>query len=156
MNNFQSTLAIGKKYEDYVQQFLTEKGHKVINHSEDKSWQAIDIDFELYKGDKKTTLEVKADSKISVNGNFFFEEGFDRATGYYSGWFEKCQAAYICFIDYVGGKGYILSLDKPTIQNNAVSRTWYNRTDNCQGYALLLNCDKARKLGLVVLEWDIE
>lgn len=156
MNSFQGTLAIGKKIEKYAISFLRSLGHTVIDHSDDKSWQNVDTDFEVRMREQKTTLEVKADSKIHEHNNFFFEEGFDRATGYYAGWFDKCEAEHICFIDYVDGKGYILRFDKALIKNNAISRKWYNRTDNCQGYALLLNCDRARELGLVALEWVIE
>ena len=156
MNNFDITLSIGKKIERYLQNFLSSRGHTVIDHSEDKIWQDIDTDFEVRIKEQRTTLEVKADSKIHEHNNFFFEEGFDRATGYYKGWFDKCEAEHICFIDYVGGKGYILRFDKEVIKANSISRKWYNRTDNCCGYALLLNCDRARELGLVAMEWNID
>lgn len=156
MNNFEYSLSIGKRIESYLEQFLCAKGHTVINHSEDKNWQDIDTDFEVRCREQSTTLEVKADSKIHQHNNFFFEEGFDRQTGYYAGWFTKCEAEHICFIDYVGGKGYILRFDKELIKAHSISRKWFNHTDNCYGYALLLNCDKARELGLIALEWNIK
>lgn len=156
MNSFELCLQIGKSAENYVADYLTAAGHIVEDVSYEAAYMSKDIDFLLYKNNKYTTLEVKSDSKINQTGNLFFEVGFDRTTGYYDGWFRKCEAAYICFCDTCGGKCYIVRFDKDTIAANAIPRRWINYTDNCYGDALLLPLPDARKLGLIEYEWCIE
>ena len=148
-------LLVGKKTEEYIVGYLNAKGHTIINHSEEPEWQMIDTDFEVIRGNSHTTLEVKTDNRIHNTNNFFFEVGFDRATGYYDGWFHNCAAEYICFVDMIGARGYILEFDKTRIAQCAFPRRWRNSIDGCYGDAYLLNCDKARAMGLIVYEWNI-
>ena len=156
MNKFNKSLAIGKAIENYVASYLTGKGHLVDNKSDDAAYQSKDIDFILYKNGNTTTLEVKADSRLHDTHNFFFEVGFNRDTGYYDGWFRKCAAAYICFVDYICGKAYIIDFNKDIIAANATSKRWVNYYDECIGDALLLNIDKARELNLISYEWTFK
>lgn len=158
MTNFDYTLSIGKKVENYVKKYFENRGHKLVDLSQDKNWQAVDVDFRfLFKDGKQEALfEVKADSKLGITNNLFFEVGFDRQTGYYSGWFAKTAAHLICFVDYINRKGYIVLLDKQAIEKNSRHIQWQNRTDYCLGYAYLLPIAKAKQLGLVKYEWIIE
>ena len=156
MDNFDKLLAVGKKTEDLVSDYLTTRGNTVINHTEDLDWQAIDTDFEVSKNGKTTTLEVKTDSRINQTHNLFFEVGFDRATGYYNGWFRKCEAEYILFYDSSAAKGYIIDFDKYIIEKNSYYRRWYNNTDRCWGDAYLLPLVKAEELGLVAHTFELQ
>ena len=156
MDNFNTLLAVGKKTEDLVCDYLTTRGNTVINHTEDLDWQAIDTDFEVSKNGKTTTLEVKTDSRINQTNNLFFEVGFDRATGYYDGWFRKCEAEYILFYDSSAAKGYIIDFNKEIIQKNSNYRRWYNRSDSCWGDAYLLPLMKAEQLGLVAHTFELQ
>lgn len=153
MNNFDYCLSIGKSAEEYVADYLTSRGNKVEDVSYDPMYMSKDTDFLLYKNGAYTTLEVKHDSKMEITGNFFFEVGFDRMTGYKPGWFSKCAAEYICFVGNT--HCYIIKFDKDVIAANAISRRWCNYTDNCFGDAYLLSIDKARELDLIAFEWDI-
>lgn len=157
MSNFDYTLSIGKKVENYVKRYFENRGHQLEDLSDVKEWQEKDVDFNFkFKDGKEALFEVKADSKLGNTGNLFFEVGFDRVTGYYAGWFSKTAAALICFVDYVNKKGYIVLLDKDVIKENSRNITWQNRTDCCLGFAYLLPITKAKELGLVVYEWTIE
>ena len=76
MNNFYNSLAIGKQAEEAVKAHLEKRGITVIDVSNIKEYQKIDVDFLLRKGNQETTLEVKHDRKLHKTGNFFFECGF--------------------------------------------------------------------------------
>ena len=69
--NFDFCLSVGATAEELVKEHLAARGHKITDVTQDKDYQTKDIDFLLDNGNEKTTLEVKSDSKISRNGNFF-------------------------------------------------------------------------------------
>lgn len=153
--NFDFCLSIGATVEELVKEHLAARGHNIIDVTQDKEYQTKDIDFLLDNGNEKTTLEVKLDSKISRNGNFFFEEGFDRKSGFRKGWFRYCEADYICFYDSSIATGYILDFAKAreVVKEQGNQMHWFNNTDNCTGYAYLLPVGVARENDLIVYEW---
>lgn len=96
-NNFIIQKNKGVSAQEIVKEYLTNRGNTIIDVSEDKEYQPKDIDFLVEKGGNRTTLEIKGDM-FSSTGNFYFEIGADRQTGYKPGWLSYCEAVYICFM----------------------------------------------------------
>lgn len=158
MNSFEFCKQIGLEKQKAVKSYLEKRGHKVNDVSENKEYQDKDIDFLLTSPTGQTcSLEIKSDSKIDKTGNFFFEVSFNRKTGTYPGWYQKCKADYICFVN--NNKGYILNFSatkKAIAEGLGESRKWYNYTDECYGNAILVNTKEAQAAGLIVKEMDLQ
>lgn len=156
MNSFDYLLNIGASAEKEVKKHLETRGHIITDVSHDKSYQSVDIDFVMRSPQGQTaTLEVKHDSKLKKTGNIFIEWAFDRKTGLYKGWGQKCEADYICFYDADIRTGYIFDwykLKQYTMQNGK-QISWYNSSDNCEGYAYLLPLSEAKLNSLLIYEW---
>ena len=156
MNNFYNSLAIGKQAEEAVKAHLEKRGITVIDVSNIKEYQKIDVDFLLRKGNQETTLEVKHDRKLHKTGNFFFECGFFRGANYSAGWLKYCQAQYLCYYDTDTKHGYIIDFAEtlPLLKQHAREVTFYDKADGKQGKALLLSVNKAKRLNLIKYEWE--
>ena len=165
MDNFQVKLSKGKFTESIVKKNLEDKlGYNVQDVSDVKEWQDKDVDFIVSNANKSIhfALEVKNDDRMHQTGNFFFEIGFDRKTGFYKGWWYKCKAHALCFFDSVTGTGYILDFGKVKALKGKDEllgtglfeyKEFDNRVDECKGRAWLLNIDKAIENNLIVYWW---
>ena len=112
MNNFNNDLQRGKYGERIVAAALTERGHKVIDVSQEVYYQYKDIDFLLTKNGKTTSLEVKNDIRSNETGNIFIEMfNQNNVSRNYRGWFLYCEATYFCFLQQEYGKGHIIHHD---------------------------------------------
>lgn len=158
MNGFQYCKSIGQKTEEAVIRYLEHRGHIVQDVTGEKEYQKRDIDCLLEHEGQKASLEIKSDSKLHSSGNFFFEEGFDRKSGFRKGWFNYCEADFICIYDSIADCGYILDFRKAkeVVKEKARKVTWYNNTDGCIGYAYLLPIAVAKKGGLIAHEFSIK
>ena len=158
MNNFNYCLSIGEKTQEVIKQHLAARGHEIEDVSLNTEYQKKDIDFIVRKGNKFCTLEVKSDTKMHQTGNFFFELSFERKTGERPGWFQYCEAQFVCFYDGIAGRGYILDFNKTKkyLDNHGVCRKWWNNTDSCYGWAVLLSIAEAEEAELVAYEWLTE
>lgn len=156
---FDDANSIGKQCEAYVKRYLTDRGITVEDFSDVPEWRAVDTDFRITNKQGQTaTLEVKSDTNPHKTGNFLFELGFYRTTGYYKGWFDKCQADYLCFVDGIGKRGYILDYRKvkEEIQHYCFYKQYWVRRDNCFGDGCFVAICHARKAGWIVHQWDFE
>lgn len=156
MNSFQQQKIKGKDAERIVKQHLQSQGIEVIDVAENPDYQKIDIDFLIKKNGKTATLEVKADSRISKTGNFFFEAGAQRGNYYSAGWLLKCQASHLCVYDTAKRHGYILNfpLTCSLLEQHATQRTFYDRLDDKAVKSYLFRIDLARKYNCIVYEWQ--
>lgn len=158
MDNFTYCLQVGKETEQKISNYLENRGHNVTNVSDNKEYQRKDIDLLLEHNNRNASLEIKSDSKIHYTNNLFFEDGFDRKTGYYNGWLNYCEANYICFYDEIADLGYIVDFKqaKQILPSKARRKQWYNKTDDCIGYAYLLSLDVAKEEGCIVYEFRLK
>ena len=158
MNSFYRQLEKGKEVEQIVKQYLTSRGHKVIDVSDDKSFQKKDIDFLITNGTtgQEISLEVKRDDNIHKYGNFFFECGSQKNDYYSVGWLFKCQADYICFYDTYIKKGYILdfNLTKSVLNEIGRKNIYNDKLDKSQAISILVQIPRARQAGLIAHEWE--
>lgn len=156
-NNFEEKLNEGKETEKLIATLLISKGFEVEDMSDVEEYQAIDTDFLIHK--KGTwTMEIKSDSRIGKTGNIFLEVGMSRSTGFYEGWFNKCESDYMCIYDTVNSIAYMLDWDKTKkyAKSNGRNISFWNYTDNCQGYGILLSLDKAKENGLIEHVYNTE
>lgn len=158
MNGFNYCLSIGNRTEDIIFNYLKGRGHEVISVTDDKEYQKKDIDCLLEHDGVKATLEIKSDTKMHNSGNLFFEEGFDRVSGFRKGWFNYCEADFICFYDGIADCGYMVDFRKAKEIIKAAGRkvSWFNNTDNCTGYAYLLPIGTSKKEGLIAHEFNLK
>lgn len=155
MNSFQKMNAQGLEVQEIVKKHLEKRGNKVVDVSQVKEYQKIDIDFIISKGTEQTTLEVKKDKSLYKTGNIFIECGFQRGNYYSAGWIKYCKADYICFFDTVQRKGIILDRNKLILlleQGNVIS--YYDKMDKKQGKAVLLPLEVAYKNNAIAYEWQ--
>lgn len=153
---FQNDLERGRPAEEAVKTHLRKRGHIVTDVTNAKEFFDIDTDLLIESSTgQKTTLEVKADYRISETKNFFLELNNIRATGIYKGWFLKTQAEYVCVYDMRLRKGYVLDFAKlkEAAPGNARIIKFYNRSDNCASEGYIFPVGQAEKLGLVVYSW---
>lgn len=156
--NFEYLLEKGKATERIIQDLLIAEGFKIQDVSDDKEYQDIDVDMLMtISNGKEYRLEIKSDSKISKNGNFFLEKGFDRYSGYYKGWLHKCEADILCMYDSVNKIAYMLAWQdtKQYAIANGKQITWWNYSDNCRGYAILLGIEEAKNNDLILKVYNL-
>ena len=123
MDNFYSDLNRGKQGEVLAAKALAERGHKVIDVSDDWDYRRKDIDFILTnKQGQTTTLEIKTDAASENTGNVFIEYANSNNEKHnYLGWLMYCEAEYIGFIQPNNKKAMIVSFDelKQNIKENS-------------------------------------
>lgn len=155
MNGFQKMNSQGLAVQEIVKRHLESRGNKIVDVSQVKEYQKIDIDFLISKGNQQTTLEVKKDKSLFRTGNIFIECGFQRGDYYSPGWIKYCRADYICFYDTAQRKGIILDRAKLILlleQGKVIN--FYDKIDNKSGKAILLPLDIAIKNNAVVYQWQ--
>lgn len=161
MKGFENSLKIGKSAEELIKRLLEEDGYIVQDVSDSKVCRLLDIDLVVTgtnnnkpKTDALLTgslIEIKNDSKMSVNNNIFIEMGFMRKTGYYNGWAEYCEADYIFFNDSVSQKIYIVDWQRlKRYLDNLKVRNFYNKTDDCVGYFKTINIEEAIEKRIII------
>ena len=154
MNGFQKQLKIGQIAETaFINHF--KQRDELIDVRNDIEYQQKDIDYIIKNKQGETaTVEVKADTNFHATGNLFFEIGYDRETGYYDGWFNYCQADYICYYNIPTRKGLILDFQQVKAQMPHLARqiVWDNKCDGCIGYAYLLPIGRAKNF--IVYQWE--
>lgn len=104
--SFKEQLALANVYEEKILAYYnTLKGSvNVTDLRKNPKFQKYDIDFlRLYLHEdivKAKTIEIKIDFMLSRTGNFFIE---------LSGWYEKCKAEIILYVDAYRKLGYHLN-----------------------------------------------
>ncbi len=156
MNSFEICKAQGVKVQELVKHHLENRGHTIIDVSEDAEYQCQDIDFIVENGEQRTTLEVKKDKSLFTTKNIFIEAGFRRDSYYTLGWLKKCKAEYICYYDTTRRKGIIVDfpLIKSLLEPYAERRCFYDKYDDKEGMAFLLPFGIAQEKGAVVYSWE--
>lgn len=157
-NFFKQQLEIGKTGEAAVAEFMRSRNHTVIDVSDDAEYQKKDIDFLLTSPTgEKCSIEVKTDYKIHKTGNFFFEGVYHKDWGDSNGWFDYCEADYICFLDAVEYKLYIFDYKngKEIIQTKGEKKYFYNSDDGCDRECYLVPIWMAKKYNLITNVFDL-
>ena len=123
MDDFYSSLSTGKVGEQLVKTALEARNHKVEDVSDDWNYRRADIDFLLTnKQGQKTTLEVKTDAASERTGNVFIENYNSNIKSHnLEGWFNYCEAEYICFLQPHNKQAFIVAFDelRQNIQENS-------------------------------------
>ena len=108
-NSFYNSKRKGKKGESAVKEYYTNNGHNVIDVSEDKEYQKIDVDF-IIDGD---FVEVKTQKSIPEQQKITLEI----ETEYYNniirqGWFHSTEANFLIFYDNTNNIAYTVNTDE--------------------------------------------
>lgn len=105
---FYNSLEVAKQGEKIVSEIFQNKGYTVVDVSNEKKWQEIDVDLLVFKNDKLiNTIEVKFDEKALETRNIFIETKSNNGLG----WIWKTKADYI-YIVIPGVKVYVLYRDE--------------------------------------------
>ena len=155
MTSFEIMNKEGLEVQEIVKTHLEQSGITVIDVSQDKEYQKVDIDFILKKYPQETTLEVKKDKSLYRTGNIFIECGFQRGNFYSAGWAKYCEADYICYYDTYRRRGLIA--DRPkllSLLDKGKKINFYDRVDNRTGIAILIPMKIAKENKAIVSEWQ--
>lgn len=153
MNGFDKLNKEGLAVQEIVKSHLESRGNRVVDVSQDKAYQKIDIDFLVYKNGKSTTLEVKKDKSLYRTGNIFIECGFQRGNYYSAGWIKYCQADYICYYDTTAAKGIIVDRVKLiSLLEKGKVIDFYDKIDDKQRKAILLPLYLAKNA--IIYNWE--
>lgn len=149
ISEFDKSLNEGKIIESIVKKNLEKRGFEVIDLSDKKIYQKIDVDFMIKRGNSKMLIEVKADYEMNKTGNIFLEDGMERKTGFYPGWLRKSKADLLWYHDAVKNIGYVLHFRKMAndVANIYGIKKFNNLRDDCIGYGYVVPADDLAKKG---------
>ena len=102
-------MSVGRDGELLFQQRMEQKGYEVIDVSDNPEYydKGDFIVKSPFSGQEKI-FEVKTDTKIHKTENLYLEVATRFSDGI--GWWEKCEADYLVYVDYVNKEFYIFSL----------------------------------------------
>ena len=108
-NSFPKMKSKGKKGETAVKDYYLKNGYEVIDVSEDKDFQKMDIDLII----DDNFVEVKTQSSIAKSKKIALE----LETNYYNdlyrkGWFYSTEANFLIFYDIENNIAYSMSTDE--------------------------------------------
>lgn len=107
------TFLVGEEGENLVISHLQSKGFLVEDLRQDPKYQAQDIDMSLTTpSGKRYTVEIKTDTIMHKTRNIMVEISMSRKTGIYQGWYYKCKADLLCYVDAHAGILYFLPWQK--------------------------------------------
>lgn len=113
--SFQSSNDWGKEAEYQVQKHYLDRGFEVEDTSENPKFQSKDIDMIITDKDKDKdysfSVEVKRDSNINITGNFFIEI-YTNVETEKVGWFTKCEADFLYYINSKSNVAYVFKPDE--------------------------------------------
>ena len=108
-----TTFQGGAEGEELVIDHLKQRGCSVVDLRNDPEYQAKDIDLSILTPQKNwRTLEIKTDTRMHKTGNIMIELSMSRKTGLYDGWFYKCKADILCYVDAHAGNLLFLPWEK--------------------------------------------
>ena len=142
------TFKVGEAGEEMVMEYLRSHSCPVVDLRQIPEFQARDTDFAVFTPEKHwRTMEVKTDTIMHSTGNIMVELSMSRRTGVYDGWFYKCKADILCYVDDYSGDIYFLPW--PELHAFTTERmekepscvcSFLNPYDvNCVGKGVLLN-----------------
>ena len=165
MSVFSKMLSQGRKTEIKIAKWFESKGFTVEDVSGQEYYQQRDIDFIVYdKNNKARTVEVKSDEVQHKTQNLFIEHGMERECGWCDGWFHYCEADILCYHDNVKNVGQLYDwpktkqglIDLMAGETDACREIkFYNKADCCYGWAWIIPLSEVRKLGWILLEYDL-
>lgn len=142
--SFKYDLKYGKKFEMILYDKLKSLGVDVIDVSKDPKYQKYDIDMVLSINNKKLTMEIKADKRISKTRNIFVEDVMERKNGDKDGWLHYCRCDILCYVDDYNDIAYLVNWVKlrKFVLNEDESKKYYRRfydkVDNCYAGGYLI------------------
>ena len=157
MDNFTKQLELGKKGENIVIDYLNEKFEEVVDVSDDKKYQDMDVDFLCYrhndKGEyKEFKVELKTDYRMDKTGNLFFELSHERKTGTYKGFFYKSQADFLLNLNANTNKLYVVPFRhkwRTLAYEQCRKVRFWNKWDDCYSNGMVISIEKAKELGII-------
>ena len=100
--------AKGDKGEELIIEFMQNRGHEVIDLSNDKRYSEPDIDFQI----AGKFVELKTDYKMSRTNNLFLETKIEYYNGTSAeGYFAKSKAEYLFYLDINNKELYIYNFE---------------------------------------------
>lgn len=99
-----------KQGEEYAIRCLESNSYKVVDRRNDRRYWKKDIDLTVERDGKRQDIEVKWDSIISNNGNFFIELVTDVEKNK-PGWFNYTEADFIFYGDSKNKLFYVFRTD---------------------------------------------
>lgn len=109
--SFQSSNDFGKEAEQQVEKHYIDRGFTTKDVSDLPEYQSKDIDLVVTDKDYSFTVEVKRDSNINITGNFFIEI-YTNVETEKVGWFTKCKADFLYYIDSKSNMAYVFKPDE--------------------------------------------
>lgn len=155
---FMVSIKRGQTGEEIVETLLRsmDSVSEVINVSEDKDWQKVDVDFlAKLKNGKTMKVEVKTDYLAYKTGNITWET----STSGNVGCCEKspCDRFFWCITNENGKITRVFSIDAKAMKKKIEQyRRYFNEIrmgDNARGY--LLKLEMVRNWGVVRCEWRV-
>ena len=138
---FNSDDIFAKEGEQMVEKHYLARGFNTENVREQTEFQRKDIDLIISDTDSNSfTIEVKRDRKIAGTGNFFIEIISNREEGK-EGWFTKCKADYLYYINSETNMAYIFNPQelRKVVDSHITRFTRKVVNDNCKsilGYVI--------------------
>ena len=131
---FQTDLAIGKQGEEMVMSALKQRGHNVVDVSDNAEYRKKDIDIIISKNGQTATIEVKNDLRSNQTGNVYIEiYNTHNPSRNYDGWFAYCDADYLCFVQTGKKKAHIVFRDE-LVRNCWADKYRKARSSDTEGY----------------------
>lgn len=110
---FNDDLTIGKQGEKMVMSALKQRGHMVVDVSDNTEYRKKDIDIIISKNGQSATIEVKNDLRSNQTGNVYVElTNSNNISRNGDGWFCYCDADYLCFVQAEKHKAHIVFRDE--------------------------------------------
>ena len=139
--DFLTDMKSGKAAESAVSQALEAKGHMVIDVSDHRQYQQLDIDFLLERNGKAASLEVKNEIRSEETGRVFLETRYKDSKG----WFAVCGADYVAFCQMEQGIAHLVALDelRASVCANSYPACWNQWKTAC---GILFPIEELQKL----------
>lgn len=145
------TFQVGRDGEDNVIEYLQRRGCAVIDLRDIPEYRDQDIDLSILPPNGVwRDVEIKTDTIMHKTGNMMVELSMRRKTGTYDGWFYKCRADILCYVDEYGGILYFINwprlhdyVEELIAQDPASICEFKNPYDaDCEGRGVLINVKK--------------
>lgn len=150
----------GKRAEQLVKDFLTNKGYAVQDISEDCDNYQNDVDFIVQKDGRTSKIEVKLDNRLAKTQNIAFEDVFylkDTESGKTEskqGYYHYSQCDFLIFVSPDDNNLYIVHFSKlkeqeETLKAEFKTRKFYSYTDKCQKAMKIIPVEVLEAKGLL-------
>lgn len=155
---WEADLAKGKAGESFAKDLLESMGCTVNDLSGEAFYQNIDVDLEgIDHTGVSALIEVKS-QQVSKYGNLLFEDYNHRASGNrFQGWFHKCKADYLMFVEPSTSKAYLMHWNddvRKQIADLNYKITFNNKSDGGHSCLYQISLRTAFSRGWIKHSWN--